>query len=49
MNQLMMVDGITFACRGETVMACGNSTKMEHYTFTPEVCARDTPFKEEVP
>ena len=49
MIQLMMADGITFACRGETVMVCGNSTKMNYCTFTPGVYAKDTPFEEEVP
>ena len=43
MNQLMTADGITFACRGEIVTVCGNSTKMARCTFTPEVYAQDTP------
>ena len=41
-NQLMMADGITFACRGEAVMVCGNSTKMGHCTFIPGAYAEDT-------
>ena len=49
MNQLMMADGITFAWRGETVMACGNSTKIEYCTFTSGVYEKDTPFEVEVP
>ena len=42
MSQLMTADGITFACRGEAVMACGNSTKMGHYIFTPGIYIKDT-------
>lgn len=49
MNQLMTVDGITFACLGETAMVHGSSTKMEHCTGTARVLREGTPLEQEVP
>ena len=45
----MTVDGITFACLGETAMAHGSSTKTEHCTGTARVLQGGTPLEPEVP
>jgi len=49
MSQLMTVDGITFACLGETAMAHGSSIKMEHCTGTARVLRGGTVLEQEVP
>ena len=43
MNQLMTADGITFVRLGETAMAHGSSTKMEHCICTAEDLRKGTP------